>query len=118
MIHITDFKGQAHYLATQNIASVTEAGVSSRWHGIRAFVRTYDGLTIEASQEAEHIAALIATSAQAGRYAERYAWMRDRDLSTIHQGGVFAGKTPENVVLNGDDLDAAIDAQIEVGRNG
>lgn len=28
------------------------------------------------------------------------------------QGGIFAGKTPDNVVMNGDDLDAAIDAAI------
>lgn len=111
MIRLTDTKGQAHYLAPQNVARVTEAGVSSRWHGIRAYVRTYDGVTIEASEEAEHIAALISKSVETGRYAERYGWLRDRDLSTIHQGGVFAGKTPENVVLNGADLDAAIDAE-------
>lgn len=42
--------------------------------------------------------------------AKRYAWLRSRDLETIKLGGVFAGKTPENLVLNGDDLDAAIDA--------
>ena len=102
----------------KNIARVTEAGVSGRWHGIRAFVRTYDGVTIEACEEAEHIAALISKSAETGRFAERYAWLRDRDLSTIHQGGVFAGKTPENLVLSGDDLDAAIDAQMKSERHG
>lgn len=53
-----------------------------------------------------------------GRYAERYSWLRDRDLDTIHQGGVFAGKTPENLVLSGDDLDAAIDAQMQSERHG
>lgn len=118
MIRLTERDGQAHYLAPQNIARVTEAGVSSRWHGIRAYVRTYDGVTIEASEEAEHIAALISKSTGIGRYAERYSWLRDRDLSTIHQGGVFAGKTPENLVLSGDDLDAAIDAQMDMERHG
>ena len=43
--------------------------------------------------------------------AARYRWLRSRDLDTIHNGGVFAGMTPKNVVLNGDDLDAAIDKQ-------
>ena len=107
MIRVTDINGQSHYLAAQNIARVTEAGTSSQWHGIRAFVRTADGQTIEATETAAQIAAL-ATKAE---HAERYAWLRERDLSTIHQGGVFAGRTPENVVLNGADLDAAIDAE-------
>ncbi|CAI8724030.1 hypothetical protein [Pseudomonas chlororaphis] len=42
--------------------------------------------------------------------AERYQWLRSRNLETIHCGGVFAGQTPHNVVLNGSDLDAAIDS--------
>lgn len=45
----------------------------------------------------------------AARYAKRYAWLRARDLDAVHGGGVFAGQTPQNIVLNGDDLDAAID---------
>ena len=43
--------------------------------------------------------------------AFRYRFLRDRDLDSINAGGVFAGKTPDNVVLNGADLDAAIDAE-------
>jgi len=42
--------------------------------------------------------------------ASRYRYLRSRNLDTIGQGGVFAGMTPENVVLNGADLDQAIDA--------
>lgn len=42
--------------------------------------------------------------------AARYRWLRDRDLGTVQRGGVFAGMTPANVVLNGEDLDSAIDA--------
>ena len=42
-------------------------------------------------------------------YAKRYAYLRERSLDAIKSGGVFAGLTPDNVVLNGDDLDAAID---------
>ena len=48
--------------------------------------------------------------------ARRYRYLRDRDLETIHRGGIFAGRTPENVVINGDDLDAAIDAAIAEQR--
>ena len=44
--------------------------------------------------------------------ADRYRWLRSRDLDAISQGGVFAGMTPENVILNGEDLDEAIDAAI------
>lgn len=45
--------------------------------------------------------------------AARYRWLRERDLETISRGGVFAGMTPENIVLNLEDLDAEIDAAIE-----
>lgn len=50
--------------------------------------------------------------------AARYRWLRSRDLDTISKGGVFAGMTPENVVLNGPDLDAAIDKQRGAGEGG
>lgn len=42
-------------------------------------------------------------------HTRRYGYLRDRPLDAINQGGVFAGQTPENVVLNGEDLDAALD---------
>ncbi|MDM9555578.1 hypothetical protein QU926_18310 [Pseudomonas asiatica] len=42
--------------------------------------------------------------------AERYRWLRSRDLETISKGGVFAGLTPDNLVLNEETLDQAIDA--------
>ena len=44
--------------------------------------------------------------------AERYRYLRDRDLDTIEEGGLFAGMTPDNVVLNGGDLDQEIDKAI------
>ena len=49
-------------------------------------------------------------------HAARYEWLRSRDLDAVEKGGVFAGKTPDNVVLNGADLDAAIDAAIAAQR--
>lgn len=42
--------------------------------------------------------------------AERYRWLRSRDLETISQGGVFAGITPQNMILNEETLDQAVDA--------
>ncbi|WP_302409317.1 hypothetical protein [Comamonas kerstersii] len=50
------------------------------------------------------------------RDAARYRYLRERDLETINQGGVFAGMTPENVALNGEDLDQACDAGL-AGRH-
>lgn len=64
--------------------------------------------------------------------AGRYRWLRSRDLEAISQGGVFAGLTPDNLVLNEETLDQAIDdamakpkcrhcgdtGQIMVGRSG
>lgn len=44
-----------HYVSPQNIARVTEAGVSSQWHGIRSIVRTLDGAVLECSEPAGQI---------------------------------------------------------------
>ena len=46
------------------------------------------------------------------RDAARYRWLRSRDLDAVHSGGVFVGKTPDNLVLNLEDCDAAIDAAL------
>lgn len=56
------------------------------------------------------LAALVAERDALRADAERYRCLRGRDLNTIDVGGVFAGLTPQNVVLNGEDLDAAVDA--------
>jgi len=42
--------------------------------------------------------------------AGRYRWLRSRNADTIDRGGVFAGKTPDNLILTEVDLDQAIDA--------
>jgi hypothetical protein len=52
------------------------------------------------------------TPEQVRQFAKRYAYLRGRSLDAIKDGGVFAGLTPDNVVLNGDDLDAAIDGAL------
>lgn len=48
--------------------------------------------------------------------AARYRWLRARDLDTVKEGGVFAGMTPDNVVLAGEDLDHAVDLARLLGR--
>lgn len=50
--------------------------------------------------------------AQSALDGRRYRYLRERDLDTINMGGVFAGMTPENVVLNGEDLDRAVDTAL------
>ncbi len=50
--------------------------------------------------------------ATAHQYAIRYAYLRAKPLTAIQDGGVFAGRTPDNVVLNGDDLDNAITTEL------
>lgn len=50
-----------------------------------------------------------ATSERLWQDAERYRYLRERDLEAIEKGGVFAGSTPANIVMNGIDLDEAVD---------
>lgn len=44
--------------------------------------------------------------------AERYRVLRQADVDTIHNGGLFAGLTPDNIVITGHDLDRRTDAVI------
>ncbi|WP_341667394.1 hypothetical protein [Alcaligenes sp. SDU_A2] len=53
MIQITDMNGRRHYLHLDAIARVAQAGPN--WHGIRAYVKTFDGKTIEAAESADEI---------------------------------------------------------------
>lgn len=66
-----------------------------------------------AAANPQAILKLIAEVEHLRKDAARYRWLRERDLETIRQGGVFAGMTPENIVLNQEDLDAEIDAALE-----
>lgn len=63
MIEVTDCGGRRHYLAPAAIASVSEAGTSSQWQGIRSRVRMFDGRTIEARDTVDEIAARLAKEA-------------------------------------------------------
>ena len=64
MIKLTDYNGRDHYLAPEAIARVTEAGVSSQWHGIRSIVRTFDGQTLEVRDTPEEIAGQVREAQQ------------------------------------------------------
>lgn len=47
---------QTHYVAPAAIARISEAGVSSQWHGVRSIVRTFDGAVLEVCETPEEIA--------------------------------------------------------------
>ena len=53
-------RGTVEYVSPQAIARVIEAEPSSQWHGIRAYVKTFDGATLECSETAHEINAAIA----------------------------------------------------------
>lgn len=46
------------------------------------------------------------------RDADRYEVLRQENIDTIDNGGLFAGLVPENLVINGNDLDRRTDAVI------
>lgn len=48
--------------------------------------------------------------------ADRYLVLRQDDVDTIQNGGLFAGLTPDNLVINGEDLDRRTDVVIEEQR--
>jgi hypothetical protein len=56
LVEVTDINGHRHYLARSAIASISEAGASSAWHGIRAFVKLFDGSVLEVREDARAIA--------------------------------------------------------------
>lgn len=60
----------------------------------------------------EIISKLMKEKDRLERIEKRYNYLRGRDLDTISNGGVFAGQTPENLILSGDELDEAIDESI------
>ena len=57
MIMVTDTKGQKHHLALDAIAKVSEAPLSSRWHGIHSYIKTFDGDELGVREDAEQVLA-------------------------------------------------------------
>ena len=68
MIEIRAYNGTRHYVSPAAIASVSETGASSQWHGIRSIVRLFDGAVIESDDRAETISAAVA------RHGHRRGW--------------------------------------------
>ncbi len=60
MIKITGFNESTIYLAPDAVAQITEAGPSSQWHGIRCFIKCFDGKIIECRESADDVAARVA----------------------------------------------------------
>ena len=63
MIKITNQEGTVTYLHPDAIASITEAGASSQWHGIKCYIKCFDGKTLECRDTAQEVAAMLAKDA-------------------------------------------------------
>ena len=59
MISLRNFNGRTELLHVDSVARVTEAGPSSKWHGIYAVVKLFDGSSIESANTVEEILRLI-----------------------------------------------------------
>jgi hypothetical protein len=55
MIKLTNIDGQKIYLQPNAITRITESSVSGKWHGIQSYVKTSDGVTIEAYESCDEI---------------------------------------------------------------
>ncbi len=55
MIEVTNTYGQRVLLAKGAIAELIDSGASSKWHGINAYIRTFDGRTIEIKDTVESV---------------------------------------------------------------
>lgn len=53
MIQITDMNGRSHYLHVDAIARIVQAGPN--WFNIGSYVKTFDGQTIEAQEQADEL---------------------------------------------------------------
>ena len=60
MIKISAPLGKTTYLHQDAIASITEAGTSSQWHGIKCYVKCFDGTVLECGDTAKEVAEMIA----------------------------------------------------------
>lgn len=55
MITLTCVDGRKLYLEAKSIAEVLEASTSSQWHGIRSYVKTFEGRIFEVRERSEDI---------------------------------------------------------------
>lgn len=59
MIRVTDIYGRQHLLHKDAISQVSQPRDAAAWHGVRAFVRLFNGDVIEARESPDQIAAQI-----------------------------------------------------------
>lgn len=59
MIELRDLHGHRRFVAADAIASITEAGASSQWHGIKCIVKLFDGSVIECGDECAKVAEMV-----------------------------------------------------------
>lgn len=55
MIEVTDRNGLTHLLHPDGIVRVSEAGPSSQWHGVRSYIETTLGTTIDCQQSVQEV---------------------------------------------------------------
>lgn len=56
MIEVTDSKGRAQLVNPKEIVWVAEAAAASGyWHGIRSFIKTTDGATLECKESVQEV---------------------------------------------------------------
>jgi len=59
MIELTTNTGTNQYVSKNAIAQITVAGVNSQWHGIRSYVKMFDGTVIDCRDTAGEVAAMV-----------------------------------------------------------
>ena len=64
MIEILRYDGRKELINPSAIARVTEACVSSQYHGIKSLVKLFDGQLIESCHTMDEIAALLCKQLQ------------------------------------------------------
>lgn len=106
----------AHQNELREVLQESEARSESRGRQSSAFEGRMGDLQVENGKLNDRLATADERANLLARDAARYRWLRERDLNSISAGGVFVGRTPQNVVLNGEDLDQAIDAKLAEGE--
>lgn len=55
IIELQNYNNQTILINPDGILKIEEAGASSQWHGIKSFVKLFDGTTIECSNDVKYI---------------------------------------------------------------
>lgn len=106
----------AHQAELREALQESEARSDSRGQQSSAFESRMGDLQVENGKLKNRLATADERADLLTRDAARYRWLRERDLDSIFAGGVFVGRTPQNIVLNGEDLDQAIDVKLAEGE--